>query len=179
MRRTTRILLVGEGALKFARAHGFPEENHLTERARKIWLYWKENAAPKDDWLPAASEVDDPDLKWFITKYGDSMFRPTGTIHLPSAPTVRWLLHDLRVVLQAPGRVGDSPLTAAGSTGTARSVPPADRPRRERDHSCGAHTVVELMRQGKSPRRPACDPERVVANTRVAWLKDAPGSRRT
>ena len=41
MRRTTRVMLVGEGALRFARSHGFTEENLLTERARKVWLYWQ------------------------------------------------------------------------------------------------------------------------------------------
>src|SRR4051794_8258518 len=36
MEQTHRVLLVGEGALKFARANGFEEENLLTEHARKI-----------------------------------------------------------------------------------------------------------------------------------------------
>src|SRR5262245_25697456 len=36
MRRTDHCLLVGEGALKFARAHGVPEVNLLTEEARQI-----------------------------------------------------------------------------------------------------------------------------------------------
>ncbi|OYV98008.1 MAG: asparaginase, partial [Acidobacteria bacterium 37-65-4] len=71
MRGTDRILLVGDGALRFARAHGFPEENLLTERARKIWLFWKENASDNDDWLPEPKEIDDPDIQWFIKKYGD------------------------------------------------------------------------------------------------------------
>ncbi|MBI4916686.1 MAG: N(4)-(beta-N-acetylglucosaminyl)-L-asparaginase [Acidobacteria bacterium] len=180
MRRTTRILLVGEGALKFARAHGFPEENLLTERARKIWLYWKENAAPKDDWLPAASEVDDPDLKWFITKYGDSMFRPTGTIHLSAVGpdgAVGCCTTTSGLFFKLPGRVGDSPLVGCGlycdgEVGTAGGTGHGE----SAIISCGAHTVVELMRQGKSPEA-AClaTLERVVANTRVAWLKDATG----
>ena len=34
MEQTNRVFLVGEGAVKFARAHGFPEVNLLTERAR-------------------------------------------------------------------------------------------------------------------------------------------------
>jgi N4-(beta-N-acetylglucosaminyl)-L-asparaginase len=42
MQQTNRVFLVGPGELKFARAHGFQEENLLTERSRKIWLYWKE-----------------------------------------------------------------------------------------------------------------------------------------
>jgi N4-(beta-N-acetylglucosaminyl)-L-asparaginase len=180
MRRTTRILLVGEGALKFARAHGFPEENLLTERARKIWLYWKENAAPKDDWLPAASEVDDPDLKWFITKYGDAMFRPTGTIHLSAVGpdgAVGCCTTTSGLFFKLPGRVGDSPLVGCGlycdgEVGTAGGTGHGE----SAIISCGAHTVVELMRQGKSPEA-AClaTLERVVANTRVAWLKDATG----
>ena len=38
MRRTTRVLLVGEGAARFAGSLGFETENLLTERSRKIWL---------------------------------------------------------------------------------------------------------------------------------------------
>jgi N4-(beta-N-acetylglucosaminyl)-L-asparaginase len=82
MRRTTRILLVGEGALKFARAHGFAEENLLTERSRKIWLHWKDTLAGRDDWLPDPRAVDDPDIRWFIERQGGSHFSPDGTIHV-------------------------------------------------------------------------------------------------
>ena len=39
MRRTTRVLLVGEGAARFADSLGFPRADLLTESARKIWLY--------------------------------------------------------------------------------------------------------------------------------------------
>ncbi|MFA6456334.1 MAG: isoaspartyl peptidase/L-asparaginase, partial [Bacteroidota bacterium] len=42
MERTDHVLLVGEGALKFARMHGFKEENLLTEESRKMWVKWKE-----------------------------------------------------------------------------------------------------------------------------------------
>ena len=41
MQRTDHVLLVGEGALRFAKAHGFKEEDLLTDEARKIWLKWK------------------------------------------------------------------------------------------------------------------------------------------
>ena len=40
MQRTDHVMIVGEGALRFARAHGFKEDNLLTEKARKIWLRW-------------------------------------------------------------------------------------------------------------------------------------------
>lgn len=53
--RTDHVLLVGQGALEFAKAHGFKEEEMLTDRARQIWLRWKENLSEKDDWLAPAS----------------------------------------------------------------------------------------------------------------------------
>jgi N4-(beta-N-acetylglucosaminyl)-L-asparaginase len=180
MRRTNRILLVGEGALKFARAHGFVEENLLTERARKIWLYWKENAAPKDDWLPDAKETDDPDLQWFIKKYGDADFRPTGTIHLSACSAdgqVGCCTSTSGLFFKLPGRVGDSPLVGAGlycdpDVGSAGGTGHGE----SNIVAAGAHTVVEFMRAGKSPEA-AClaTLERVVRNTRLDYLRDDKG----
>ena len=180
MRRTNRILLVGEGALRFARTHGFVEENLLTERSRKIWLYWKENASQKDDWLPDPKEVEDPDIQWFIKKYGDAIFRPSGTIHLSACGPDGQLgccTTTSGLAFKIPGRVGDSPLIgcglycdgevgSAGGTGHGES----------NIISVGAHTVVELMRQGKSPEA-ACTAtlERVARNTKLDYLRDERG----
>ncbi|MGA9529530.1 MAG: N(4)-(beta-N-acetylglucosaminyl)-L-asparaginase [Terriglobales bacterium] len=50
---TGHVMLVGEGAEKFAVAVGFPRENLLTERSRKIWLLWKENHSTEDWWGPS------------------------------------------------------------------------------------------------------------------------------
>ena len=96
---------------------GFPEENLLTERARKIWLYWKENASGEDDWLPDPKEVDDPDLRWFIEQYGDSDFRPAGTIHLSACAADGRLgccTTTSGLFFKLSGRVGDSPLVGCG-----------------------------------------------------------------
>ena len=60
MERTNRVFLVGPGALKFAKAHGFPEENLLTERSRKIWLYWKEKLSGHDDNLRSLLQASGP-----------------------------------------------------------------------------------------------------------------------
>src|ERR1044071_8513870 len=43
MEQTDHIMLVGEGALRFAKAMGFTEENLLTEKARLAWLVWKQS----------------------------------------------------------------------------------------------------------------------------------------
>ena len=41
LERTDHLLLVGEGALRFAMAHGFKKEDLLTEESRAVWLKWK------------------------------------------------------------------------------------------------------------------------------------------
>lgn len=58
-RRTDHVLLVGEGALVFARRMGFKEENLLTDRAREAWLRWRSKLNRDDDWLDA-DEFDLP-----------------------------------------------------------------------------------------------------------------------
>jgi N4-(beta-N-acetylglucosaminyl)-L-asparaginase len=52
MEHTGHVMLVGEGAERFAVAMGFPRENLLTERSRKIWLLWKEFNSDRDWWGP-------------------------------------------------------------------------------------------------------------------------------
>ena len=56
MECTDHLLLVGEGATRFAVAQGFPKENLLTERSRKIWLLWKETMSNQDSWGPGLSD---------------------------------------------------------------------------------------------------------------------------
>lgn len=70
MERTDHALLVGEGALKFALAHGFKEENLLTDRAREIWLRRKETLSDRDFWFPLKSEKLEPELRSYINSYG-------------------------------------------------------------------------------------------------------------
>jgi N4-(beta-N-acetylglucosaminyl)-L-asparaginase len=178
MRRTTRVLLVGEGAARFARSLGFAEENLLTERARKIWLYWKGQMSGVDDWITPQELIDDPDVQRFIEKNGE--VRPTGTINLCAvngAGDVGGTTTTSGLAFKIPGRVGDSPLIgaglfvdnevgAAGSTGRGESV----------IQISGAHTVVELMRAGRSPREACLGAlDRLVRATRVPYLLDDHG----
>ena len=58
MERTSHVLLVGEGATRFAVAEGFPKENLLTDKSRRDWLLWKENMSNQDDWGPGISSPD-------------------------------------------------------------------------------------------------------------------------
>ena len=68
MDHTGHVMLVGEGAERFAVAVGFPRENLLTDHSRKIWLLWKEYHSSEDWWGPGLDdprwqtpEVDSPD----------------------------------------------------------------------------------------------------------------------
>jgi N4-(beta-N-acetylglucosaminyl)-L-asparaginase len=56
MEHTGHVMLVGEGAERFAVVMGFPRENLLTERSRKIWLLWKENNSTDDWWGPGIAD---------------------------------------------------------------------------------------------------------------------------
>jgi len=181
LRRTTRVLLVGDGALRFARSLGFPEEELLTERARKIWLYWRSNMSDRDDLVPSPGELSDPDVAWFVDRYGP--VRPTGTINLCAVDArggVGGTTTTSGLAFKMPGRVGDSPLIgcglfvdrevgAAGATGRGESV----------IQVAGAHTVVEMMRRGSSPTDACLETLRRIARaTRVPDLLDEQGRPR-
>ena len=56
MEHTGHVMLVGEGAERFAVAMGFLRENLLTERSRKIWLLWKEYHSTDDWWGPGLAD---------------------------------------------------------------------------------------------------------------------------
>ena len=56
MEHTGHVMLVGEGAEKFAVAMGFPRENLLTDRSRKIWQLWKEFNSDRDWWGPGIAD---------------------------------------------------------------------------------------------------------------------------
>ena len=56
MEHTGHVMLVGEGAERFAVAVGFPRENLLTEHSRKIWLLWKEFNSNDDWWGPGLAD---------------------------------------------------------------------------------------------------------------------------
>jgi len=180
LERTDHILLVGEGALRFALKHGFRKEDLLTEESRLAWLRWREGLNPDDAWGPSplktarsgSGKVSRAELTpsqialndWIEDKIRN---RPTGTINcLAVDPNgdISGVTTTSGLAWKIPGRVGDSPLIgcglyvdneigAAGSTG--------------RGEECifinGAHTVVENMRRGMSPQDAAMDAIKRVA----------------
>src|SRR4051812_23554350 len=68
MESTDHVLLVGPGARRFATMNGFPVEDLLTDKARRVWLYWKQNLSDKDKWLEP--ERLDPAVQEFVDEFG-------------------------------------------------------------------------------------------------------------
>jgi N4-(beta-N-acetylglucosaminyl)-L-asparaginase len=183
METTDHVLLVGPGARHFATMNGFGNENLLTEKGRKVWLFWKQNLSDKDKWLEPDPAHYDPDVKAFIDEFGWDEFRKPkmgGTIHL-SAVDARGGLAGCTstsgLFFKMPGRVGDSPIIGAGCFTDNDAGSAGSTGRGEANILVsGGHLTVEFMRQGKHPRD-ACllTLERIAKATREKRLLDAKG----
>ena len=186
METTDHVLLVGPGARRFADVNGFARENLLTERARKVWLYWKQNLSPLDKWLEPELKDVDPDVKWFMDKYGKSEFRePTirGTIHCSAVDgkgDLAGCTTTSGLFFKMPGRVGDSPIIGAGCF-TDNDVGSAGSTGRGEANILvsGGHLAVEAMRQGRHPREACLEVlRRIEATTKQKRLRDEQGRPR-
>lgn len=174
MERTDHCLLVGDGAYRFARAHGFPHEELLTERAREIWLRWKETMSGIDDRLPPpepappeskgksgakTGRVDfaaDPDAALAALDPARGARPHHGTVHcsaLSAAGAVACTTTTSGLPFKLPGRVGDSPIVGAGLYCDADVGSAGGTGRGESAVLANASfAVVELMRGGAHPR---------------------------
>jgi N4-(beta-N-acetylglucosaminyl)-L-asparaginase len=167
MERTDHVLLVGRGAQDFARAHGFKVENLLTEKSRKIWLYWKESLGKNDDWFPPKDEA----LNLEIKKY----FRISGTINCCAVDTngnLAGVTTTSGLSFKIPGRVGDSPIIGAGlyvdnEVGAAGSTGRGEANLK----NLASFLVVEYMRNGKTPQEACLEAcRRIVQHTKLSYL---------
>ena len=183
METTDHVLLVGPGARHFATLHGFGNENLLTEKARKVWLFWKQNLSDNDKWLEPDPEHYPPEVKEFIEEFGwDELRKPQrgGTIHLSAVDgrgDLAGCTSTSGLLFKMPGRLGDSPIIGAGCF-TDNEVGAAGSTGRGEANILvsGGHLTVEFMRQGKHPRE-AClmTLERIAQTTREKRLLAAPG----
>jgi len=192
MEQTDHIMLVGEGALRFARAWGFQEMNLLTERARMAWIAWKQSLRDREgnnNWTdgldsPAALQAaerlrqqfphaSDELIAWALDVAANP---PTGTINclaLNSKGEISGVTTTSGLAWKIPGRVGDSPIIGAGlyvdqDVGAAGSTGRGE----ENIRIAGAHTIVEMMRQGMTPLEACLEALRRIArnfrnNTRL------------
>ena len=133
MEDTPHVMLVGEGALRFALEKGFKKENLLTEGSKKAWEEWKKTSQYK----PIINiENHDTIGMLAIDQYGN----------LGGGCTTSGMAYKMH------GRVGDSPIIGAGlfvdnEVGAATSTGLGEAVLR----TLGSFLVVELMRQGATP----------------------------
>ncbi len=147
MENTPHVMLIGDGALRFALANGFKKENLLTAESEKAWKEWLKKA----EYKPIAN-IENHDTI--------GMLALDANQNLSGACTTSGMAYKMR------GRVGDSPIIGAGlfvdnEIGAATSTGVGE----EVIRICGSHLVVELMRQGNSPQQ-ACEAavKRIVKN---------------
>jgi N4-(beta-N-acetylglucosaminyl)-L-asparaginase len=178
---TDHVMLVGPGARHFATMNGFPVEDLLTDKARRVWLFWKQNLSDKDKWLEP--ETLDPAVQGFIDKYGWDEFRKPqkgGTIHLSACDAkgdLAGCTSTSGLFFKMPGRVGDSPIIGAGCF-TDNDVGSAGATGRGEANILvsGGHLCVELMRQGRHPKDACVDVlKRIAQTTREKRLRTPDG----
>ncbi len=171
-------MLVGAGALKFAKKVGFKEENLLTDHAKAEWEKWK-SQGKNDWWLDEENQIKAPSGP--TRKQGMlDVHYTSGTVHcsgLDDQGRMASCTSTSGLSWKLDGRLGDSPIVGAGmycdqsigcagSTGRGESVIQVG----------GALSVVHCMDRGMSPTE-ACIAvlKKLVDMTKIKRLKDEQG----
>lgn len=164
LKYTDHILLVGEGAKRFALSYGFKEEDLLTPESRQLWLEWRANRGPDDDWLN-------------VPEHEPMVARPTGTINLDvvnAQGDVSSITTTSGLAWKLPGRAGDSPIVGAGQY-TDNDIGAAGSTGRGEANImvCGGFLTVEGMRRGLAPTDACLETlKRAVRLTQPRLLKN-------
>ncbi|MBO0938760.1 N(4)-(beta-N-acetylglucosaminyl)-L-asparaginase [Fibrella sp. HMF5335] len=179
MDSTPHVMLVGEGAQQFALANGFAlEPDVLSAEAQKTYQTWLkkseykpiiniENGAGSGKATGTRKKGGGPYVDEFAPNYfddGTPNHDTMGTVAMDAAGNLSGMCTTSGMAFKMRGRVGDSPLIGPGLyvdnevgavTGSGQGE--------EVIRMCGAHTIIELMRQGLSPKA-ACKQaiERIV-----------------
>jgi len=152
MEKTPHVILVGDGALRFALANGFKKQKLLTPESEKAWKKWLKDAKYQpviniENRSGPAAPSSPEHLPGNIYDHDTiGMLAMDEAGNLSGACTTSGMAFKMR------GRVGDSPVIGAGlfvdnEVGAATSTGLGE----EVIRICGSHLVVELMRQGYSP----------------------------
>lgn len=158
MQHTDHVLLVGAGALEFARIWGFKEENLLTEKARKIWLRWKEELSPADDWGKPEhlQNIIKNESYWNDFPDIEHHYGTTNVLAIDSNGDIAGCTTTSGLSFKLNGRVGDSPIIGAGLY-VDNEVGAAGATGRGEDviKSCASYYMVLKMKEGHTPQQ-AC-----------------------
>ncbi len=182
MEQTSHVMLIGEGALRFAKAYGFKEEDLLTEKSRLAWMVWKQSMrdkAGRTNWsspdapskaalnrfqklFPAA---DEEMLAWALQVAERPLTGTISCLALNTKGEMSGVTTTSGLAWKIPGRVGDSPVIGAGlyvdqEIGGAGSTGLGE----ENIKVSGAHTIVENMRHGMNPSDACMDTLKRIAH---------------
>lgn len=133
MEKTPHIMLAGDGALQFALENGFQKEKEIIQpESKKAYQEWLKTSG-----YNAAGNKNHDTI---------GLLAMDMNTNLSGACTTSGLAYKLH------GRIGDSPIIGAGlfvdnNIGAATSTGVGE----ETIRIAGSHTVVEMMRNGKSP----------------------------
>ena len=158
MENSPHVMLAGVGAQQFALANGFSlEPTVLSASAEKTYREWLK----KSEYKPV---INIENQKRVRSPKGHGPFAPSffddgtpnhdtmGTIALDTSGRLSGMCTTSGMAFKLRGRIGDSPLIGAGLyvdsevgavTGSGQGE--------EVIRMAGAHTIIELMRQGASP----------------------------
>lgn len=163
MEKTPHVMLVGEGAQKFAVSEGFTlEEQKLSPTADKQYREWLKTSTYK----PVINIENSGHGPFAPTRFEDGTLNhdTIGMVALDASGNLSGSCTTSGMGFKMRGRVGDSPIIGAGlfvdnEVGAATATGLGE----EVIKICGTHLVVELMRQGLSPQE-ACKKavERIV-----------------
>lgn len=152
MEKTPHVMLVGSGAQQFAIAEGFPlEEQKLSPDAQKAYENWLK----KSEYKPVINIENKEGHGPFAPsrlESGDWNHDTIGMVAMDANGNLSGSCTTSGMGFKMRGRLGDSPIIGAGlfvdnevgactATGQGEDV----------IRIAGAHTVIELMRQGLSP----------------------------
>lgn len=154
MELTPHVMLVGEGAKKFALANGFKEESaELSDDAATEYKKWLE----KSEYKPVIN-IEQTQSKGAGSaapsklSNGEYNHDTMGLVALDQNGDMSGACTTSGMGFKMHGRVGDSPIIGGGlyvdnEVGAATSSGQGE----EVIRICGTHLVVELMRMGKTP----------------------------
>ena len=165
MERTPHVLLVGEGATRFAREQGFPKQKLLTPEAEAAWREWLKTskyqpiANIENQRTPSPGSARDHDTIGILARNADGRFAGACT-----TSGMAFKLH---------GRVGDSPLAGCGlyveaGVGAATSTGVGE----EVIRIAGTARVVASMRAGLSAAAACREAVEHIARLRGDAIKD-------
>jgi N4-(beta-N-acetylglucosaminyl)-L-asparaginase len=164
METTPHVMLVGDGAQKFALQNGFKlEEKKLSEDAEKTYKEWLKESEYKPEINIENKKQNGP----FAPNYfndGTPNHDTMGLVALDALGNLAGACTTSGMAFKLHGRVGDSPIIGAGlyvdnEVGAVTSSGVGE----EVIKICGSFLVTEFMRQGYSPKM-ACKKaiERIV-----------------